>query len=30
VTMQRGDALAAELDMAILRAAEAKGWKERG
>jgi hypothetical protein len=30
VTMQRGDALAAELDMAIIRAAEAKGWQERG
>jgi hypothetical protein len=30
VTIDRGDALAAELDMAILRAAEAKGWKERG
>jgi hypothetical protein len=29
VTMHRGDALAAELDIAILRAAEAKGWKER-
>jgi hypothetical protein len=29
VIMQRGDALAAAFDMAILRAAEAKGWKER-
>jgi hypothetical protein len=30
VTMHRGDALAAEFDMAIIRAAQAKGWKERG
>jgi hypothetical protein len=30
VTINRGDALAAELDMAIIRAAEAKGWRERG
>jgi hypothetical protein len=29
VTMHRGDALAAEFDMAIIRAAEAKGWRER-
>jgi len=28
-TMHRGDALAAEFDMAIIRAAEAKGWRER-
>jgi hypothetical protein len=30
VTIDRGDTLAAEFDMAILRAAEAKGWQERG
>ncbi len=30
VTMHRGDALAAEFDMTIIRAAEAKGWRERG
>jgi hypothetical protein len=30
VTMHRGDALAAEFDMAIVRAARAKGWRERG
>jgi hypothetical protein len=29
VTMHRGDALAAEFDMAIIRAADAKGWRER-
>jgi len=29
VTTNRGDALAAEFDMAILRAAQAKGWRER-
>jgi hypothetical protein len=29
VTMHRGDALAAEFDMTIIRAAEAKGWRER-
>jgi hypothetical protein len=30
VAIDRGDALAAEFDMAIIRAAEAKGWRERG
>ena len=30
VTIDRGDALTAEFDMAIIRAAEAKGWRERG
>jgi hypothetical protein len=29
MTMHRGDALAVEFDMAIIRAAEAKGWRER-
>jgi hypothetical protein len=29
VTMERGQALAAEFDMAIIRAADAKGWPER-
>jgi hypothetical protein len=30
VTIDRGDTLAAAFDMAIIRAAEAKGWRERG
>ena len=30
VTMHRGDAVAAEFDIAIIHAAEAKGWRERG
>ena len=29
VTMHRGDAVAAEFDIAIIHAAEAKGWRER-